>query len=362
MKRQLALALVLACSISVRVGFADTAVDMQKIVADIESGETGLAHNTVPAVPNLEHDVSALTELINAQQLSGEALSVAYFYRARARHLINSVRSKGNQPPDLALAKAALADLDIIVADGAEFPSRGITAANAEYFAGSVAMYGLKSEPLAYSYWDKCAKLGHGGCMNIMAWAKLTGRGGQQIDIPQALELNAKVYETGIRYGCAGAFSAKYNSMINYFTGIKRPGDDELEWIKRAYPLLERIEVVKRRKNPCQRADFEIVEYLIRLSRGEQRKDLLDKAMKDAEVDATEAAIQYLLGALDDNSFRMIARVTPSKGERCDMDFYALWNAEMKNDADLARWHFEDLQALGSACADKLVFAKKYGF
>lgn len=362
MKHQFAFALVLACSISVRIGFADTSLDMQKIVADIESGEAELAHNTVPAVPNLVHDISALTDLINAQQLSGEALSVAYFYRARARHLINLVRAKGNQPPDLALAKAALADLDIIVADGAEFASRGITIANAEFFAGSVAMYGLRSEPLAYSYWDKCAKLGHGGCMNNMAWAKLTGRGGQQIDILQALELNAKVYETGTRYGCAGAFSAKYNSMINYFTGIRRPGDEELEWLQRAYPLLDRIEVLKRRKNPCRRADFEIVEYLIRLSRGEQRRDLLDKAMKEAEVDATEATIQYLLGALDDNSFRMIARVTSSKGERCDMDFYALWNAELKNDADLARWHFEDLKDLGSVCVDKLVFAKKYGF
>ena len=218
---------------------------------------------------------------------------VAHYYRAVAVHLINSVHEEEGEAVDVAGARTARADLDkIIKADTVVTYVPEISQSNAEYWAGSIARNQLHDEPLAYSYWEKCAASQHAGCINIVAAARITGDGGERVDANEALVMHAGVYETGIRFRCAGAMSAMNIAGINYFMGVRRPGDDELEWTKKADTLLDKLEETENSRNVCDRAGVEVDEFLFQLSQRNRDDNILQDAMGRVDDDSkpTKAA------------------------------------------------------------------------
>ena len=176
---------------------------------------------------------------------------------------------------------------------------------NAEYWAGLVARNLLRDESAAYSYWEKCAAGGHAGCVNNLASARVTGAGRQKVDVQEALNLHTGVYNSGLRYHCAGAVSALAIAEINYFTGVRRPGDDELEWTQKADGLLDQLESAENNRNACRRVEFEVEEFLFRLSRGHKDENVLQDAMSRLDEDSatTKAVIQFMSGAIDEAGF-----------------------------------------------------------
>jgi hypothetical protein len=217
---------------------------------------------------------------------------------------------------------------------------------DALYGAGSVARNHLENYSLAYAYWQKCAALEHAGCLNIMASARLTGAGGVKVDVEQSLELNKRVYDTGISYRCAGAYSALVIAYTIHFAGLK-PTVDELAWMKRGSLLLDQLGEEEKIDNPCDRAKFDMAEYLMRLQRGERQPALLrDAVRRSGEADFRPLA-QYMLAEGTRESFEAALGKIPLKHVACYVNFLAFWHAELQQDATRSREHFGAMAALG---------------
>lgn len=340
------------------VDFPTAVQDVQRVERKSEPGRD--------EIPNLKLDVRMLDATLNGRKVDASDAMVARYFRAVALSMINTVHERDGEAMDVSGARTARTDLDKII--GAKqiltyVPE--VNRTNAEFRAGSVARNQLHDEPLAYSYWEKCASDGHAGCMNIMASARITGSGGQRVDLNEALALNTSVYNSGIKFQCAGAFSAMNIAEINYFTGVRRPGDDELEWIRKADGLLDQVEAMTSNRNVCQRAELEVEEFLFQLSQGHRDDNILQDALSrmDENSATTKAEIQFISGALDEVGFSAVVNSSKSQDERCSAYFDAMWYAELRGESAMARRFDQKLVDIGKFhCGEGLVFAKKFKF
>jgi len=363
MKSRLALALLLSFTTS--LVWSQGSAELRSVAQDIYR----ISHNPGPdhsqTIGQLMVDAGRLTNLIDKGGLTAEQIAAAKFHRAAAWAHINSLNYSDGKKIDEPLARQTLAELDKWIAAGIEYPPLGATTREALYMAGSVAKVMLRSDALGYSYWQKCAALEHAGCMNIMADATLTGRGNQKVDFRQAIEYHLKVFNTGIQYRCAGAYSAKTIAGIEYFTGTPAPQGDELTWLKKAYDLLDQLKSRDGDLKVCGRSDMLIDEFLYRLARGDRQEKLLDEASGELEPDSntTQAIIGFLSGLITPLGFS--AAVTHAKTEpaKCGAYFDALWYEEMTGRHDLARQYYQRIVDLGkSTCDVEILFARKFKF
>ena len=340
-------------------------VDFATAVQDVQRVERK-AERRKEDIPNLKQDVRMLSTTLNAKKTDVSDTLVAHYYRAVAVTLINSLHQMEGEAVDVAGARTARADLDkIIKADTVVTYVPEISQSNAEYWAGSIARNQLHDERLAYSYWEKCAASQHAGCINIIAAARITGDGGERVDANEALALHAGVYETGVRFRCAGAMSAMNIAGINYFMGIRRPGDDELEWTKKADTLLDELEETENSRNVCDRAGMEVDEFLFQLSQRNRDDNILQEAMGRLEDDSkpTKALIQFISGAIDEAGLTAAVNSNKSPEERCSAYFDAMWYAELRGEGEMARRFERHLVDIGRFdCGQEIVFAKKFKF
>jgi hypothetical protein len=201
--------------------------------------------------------------------------------------------------------------------------------------------------------------------VNTMANARITGSGGQKVDLNEALALNTSVYNTGIKSQCAGALSAMGIAEITYFTGVSRPGDDVLEWTRKADGLLDQVEALGSNRNACQRAEIEVEEFLFELSRGHRDDNILQDALSrlDENSVATKAEIQFISGALDEAEFSSAVNSIKSQDGQCSAYFDAMWYAELRGEGAMARRFDQHLADIGKFhCGQELVFAQKFKF
>ena len=340
------------------VDFPTAVQDVQRVQGKSDPGKE--------EIPNLTLDVRMLGAILNGRKVDASDAIVAHYFRAVALSMINTVHERDGEAMDISAARTARADLDKVI--GARqiltyVPE--VNRINAEFWAGSVARNQLHDEPLAYSYWEKCASDAHAGCMNILASARITGSGGQKVDLNEALALNTSVYNSGIKFQCAGAYSAMNIAEINYFTGVRRPGDDELEWTRKADGLLDQVEAMVSNRNVCQRAELEVEEFLFQLSRGHRDDNILQDAISrmDENSATTKAEIQFISGALDEAGFSAAVNSSKSQDERCSAYFDAMWYAELRGESEMAHRFDQKLVDIGKFhCGEGLVFAKKFKF
>jgi len=322
---------------------ADAASDLREAARAISQAEADKDATDA----KLDAQVATLTRLIESGILNAGGVVVARSWRGRAQVAMNWARMRAGQGADASLARASLADFDAVLAFGTDIPPWNVFMANTLYFAGGVARNHLEDNKAAYSYWARCAAIGHAGCLNIMAAAKLTGSGGVSVDLQESIDLNARVYDTGTDYRCAGAFSARMIAEITHLKGIRSVTVDEFQWLQRSYRLLDEIGREEQKDNPCDRSKFEIVEYLMWLGRGQERADLLRAAA--ARKGANDYAIlaDYLAGAVSPAAFRDALGKLTLKHVSCGMHFAAAWHAELRSDAALSRTHRDALVAFG---------------
>lgn len=340
------------------VDFPTAVQDVQRVQRKSEPGKD--------EIPNLKQDVRLLSAALSGRKVDESDAMVAHYYRAVALSMINMVHERSGEPMDVPGAHTARADLDKIIGAAKIFSYvPEVNRTNAEFWAGLVARNQLHDEPAAYSYWEKCAREDHAGCMNIMASARITGSGGQKVDLNEALALNTSVYNTGIRFQCAGALSAMGVAEINYFTGVSRPGDEVLEWTRKADGLLDQVEALESDRNVCQRAEIEVEEFLFQLSQGHRDDNILQDALSrlDENSVATKVEIQFISGALDEAGFSSAVNSIKSQDEQCSAYFDAIWYSELRGEGAMARRFDQHLVDIGKLhCGQELVFAKKFKF
>lgn len=138
---------------------------------------------------------------------------------------------------------------------------------------------------------------------------------------------------------------------------------DEFEWLKRAHALLDELTVTLKNDSPCSRLRFEVAEYLMRLDSGDDRRPLLEGALKRADTDEEKVMVGYLLGSVSEAEFRKAASGNRNKDEACVMYFAAAWRAEITQADALARDHHGFMSNLGrDHCGTELALLKlKYG-
>jgi hypothetical protein len=341
------------------------AVDLTTAVQDVQRVQRK-SERTKNEMSNLKQDVRILSTVLNARKVDASDAMVAHYYRALALAMMNLTREHDGEAIDGPGAHTARADLDrIIAAKSVVTYVPEVSKTNAEYWAGLVARNLLHDEVAAYSYWEKCAAGSHEGCVNNLASARVTGAGGQKVDVEEALNLHTGVYNSGTRYHCAGAFSALAIAEINYFTGVRRPGDDELEWTRKAEGLLDRLETDENNRNECHRVEFEVEDFLFQLSRGHKDENVLQDAISrlDEESAPTKAVIQFMSGAIDSAGFEAAMTASKSQGERCSAYFEAMWFAKLRSEDATARRYYQRIVEIGKFhCAEELTYATKFKF
>lgn len=341
------------------------AVDLPTAVEDVQRVQRKAVRGK-DEIPHLKQDAGVLSKILGAPKPNSSDAMVAHYYRALALVFINMAHEHEGEAIDLAGARTARADLDKILSAGRILTYvPDVNVINAEYWAGLVTRNQLHDEPAAYSYWEKCASNAHAGCLHNLAGARITGEGGEKVDVHEALDLYTSVYDSGVKFHCAGAASAADIALINYFIGVRRSGDDEMEWIKKAEGLLDKLEAADNNRNVCHRAGMEVDEFLFQLSRGHRDDTILQDAVSRLDDDSapTQAVIQFISGALDENGFDAAVKVSKSPGARCSAYFDAMWYAELRNEIAAARRFDQRLVDIGKFhCGEHLVYAGKYKF
>ena len=117
------------------------------------------------AKTDLEHDVAALTKLLDAGNLDSTDAAAARYFRASAQTLLNVFRNKDGLSPDRAVNEQYLRTILDHIAGKTNLTAWGITMSDVAYTAGTIA-YGLHS-PRTYSYLQLCAD--HVPCMVNLA-------------------------------------------------------------------------------------------------------------------------------------------------------------------------------------------------
>jgi hypothetical protein len=297
-----------------------------------------------------------LERLISSNGLDNRNLFDAMLYRAHAYRILNSARARDGWPVDKAGAQRAMDDFAILlkIAEDNGFPAAWI--ANTEYAAGSVALNHLKDEALAYTYWRRCSDREHAGCMNVIAHAAFDGAAGQTIDHQLALTLHKKIHATGTQFTCAGAFSGMSVFKMTYFLGLDA-GEASGIWIERSIDLLNRIAERQNGLDPCNRAIFELYDYVFKLSQGDRQEATLRAVLRRKQVADIRAIAEYMLSGGSEVALMTTMRGN-SSGE-CTTHFLMMWYGQVIKQRDLADAHYNTLKKT-SACASEIAFASKY--
>ena len=287
----------------------------------------------------LQREAAALTRIIETGGLNGAGLSVAHFWRGQAQVTMNWSRIRRGMPVDKEAARTSLADFDRAIDHGVDIPDWHVSHTEALYLAGTVARNHVEDTKRAYEYWEKCAALRHAGCLNIMASARLTGAGGVEVNLDESIRLNEEVYQSGTDFRCAGAQSALVIAQIVHFTGAQGRAVDALGWLRRASELLDELARDGTSDDLCGRSVFEVTEYLMRLSAGEDRKEVLTPATPRKAGNTYKPLVDYLLGSISSQAFREAVAAVRLRHVACRMNFAAAWHASLRNDAALAERH-----------------------
>jgi TM2 domain-containing membrane protein YozV len=337
------------------------ATDFLSAVEEIRRVERK-THRTKDDLQDLKRDAQIIASELQKQKLTPDDAAVAHFYKAQAFNLINSIHEHKGEEVEVDVAKEAVSEFDKVIASNPHTYIPAVNVSNAEYYAGLITRNHLRSIPLAYEYWEKCAWQGHAGCLNLLANARFTGDGGEKMDINEALDLHTMVFNTGIQYRCAAASSALSIAKIVHFTGVHRAGDDELEWVNKSYSMMDKLGIAENNENVCDRAEAEIEEFLFRLSRGQRKPSILQDAAARLDGDSTtlNAVIQMFSGSASEAQFEAQVQSGHREHNRCTAYFDAMWYAHLTKQDAAARHYRERMLEIGNVhCGLALAYASK---
>jgi hypothetical protein len=214
-----------------------------------------------------------------------------HYYIGNLEGLITSVTQLSGGKVDRGMGQEALTNFDIVLAHGEDIPEWQVNLSNANYLAGNTVYAMDGANEMTMRYWNTCATMGHPGCVNNVANELLHKPAPSDEDIRNAIGLHALVVKTGIQARCAGQFSAVMLAKLVHFTGIRRPGDDEIALLDTAQALYRELQEAIHAKDPCGGAGIDIDQYMMRFDRGEHHEILLDQVVRNGTVMAADRRI-----------------------------------------------------------------------
>jgi len=313
------------------------------------------------------HDMSAYRRQIealhkiqatNTDASTGIALT---YYIAELEWVVTADSGFGNGTPDRTLGQDALKNFDSVIAYGHDMPEWNIVLSSANYLAGSTAaaMDGMSSS-LALRYWTVCAAQGHPGCINNVAFELGKPLTASDDDIRHILDLHAKVVATGTYAMCAGQFSAVSEAKLIHFTGVGRPGDDDIGLLDKAQTFYGQLKDRLHTADPCGGGRIGIDQYMMRLDRGERRPELLEDVEQHESSALWLRVASYLKGTTDEAG--LAKAIAASQGfETCELHFYAAWKARQEGKKDAAQAHYDAMLKIDPGhCSPERMEMRRY--
>lgn len=301
------------------------------VIADVESAGMRIGEGDISPARTLPHDIDVLTRAIDGGTVQGETLVTLKYARGRARHLLNYIAQLMGLPVDREMAEKAVADYQSVADAIGDDATQTEYKANALFWIAQVKVTQLDDEAGGYRYFQQCADMKQGGCMNVIAAAKIVGVEGIPRNMQAGAELYRDTYETGLDYGCAGAFSAHALARLAQFTDVRVEGRTGLDWIRRAYRLADQMKARSEGADLCATGAMQVTEYLMRLQAGERQDGLIkDIEEKNGPLPAaTRSTVDYLLGRTDGAAYRRDIGNFKNVSLRCDMAFLGAWKSSI---------------------------------
>ena len=276
------------------------ASELQPIVDRFELAQAAIRTYKQPDRLALRNDIGKLDAIIDAKPNDSVA-AAAHFYAARIADLVNSEILWTGGAPDAQLAQLAITYYGAAIAYGNDVPEWNMPRLDVEYLAGASAYNYSKSPSMAANYWRICATADHAGCMNSLAVLLTKGEPGISQDFNEAFALHKKTVDTGIKFQCAGIYSAEDAASFVHFHLVTGRKGEEFDWLDKAHALNDMLAAREGRQDTCG-AEFMLTEFMMRADDGEQRSDLLKSVLENSPNPTERSIAEYLLGTLDEAS------------------------------------------------------------
>lgn len=231
------------------------------------------------------HSISALLKQPNLSLVGEVQLK---YIRALALQTINLKRLKDEDLIILEEAQLALDDFLFVV------DKDSILKDNAKYHAGHVAAHLLKDSKLAYKLWESCAYEQHAGCMNVLAHGHFSGINSIRRDIDASIKWHQQVYNTGIKFNCAGIFSASQLMTISYLFPNFDTGDTWLNWRQKRNRLIEKIIEKTQGEQTCYSDGNYFSDYIMFRRVGINNKESFELSLELDKNKERKAAVEAI--------------------------------------------------------------------
>lgn len=307
----------------------------------------------------LENQIRNINNASYENTIESAEYDISRFYLGYAKYSILEKERQLKNAINKELAREAVHDFLIVIDVGRDMPDWHVDVANAEYLAGSTEALYLDDEKEAFRFWYLCADLNQAGCLNNVANAKLRGEHGQALDVQGALTLHAKVVKTGIKSQCAGTFSAITIARVNYFLDVRRPGDDEIEWVVEANRLADQLAALQGRRL-CDGGVILLDEFLMRLARNDRRPDLLAEFVGDSKSTSAGVIKDFFTGQKPEEEVWNYINNENENARKCSDYFYISWYLFINNDKKARKYADLLMESSDGHCQYEKEYIKKF--
>jgi len=338
----------------------DAHVVIQNAAQLFESwNDHGPGNHTLSDVSAMRGEIDILKKALAATGDEHTGIALA-FYTAQIEAALTANMKLSGTTIDRAMGEDALRNFDIVLAYKGDMSEWPINLIDAGYSAGSVSWSMDGTSDRTLRYWNNCAEQGHPGCINNVAFELTKRPAASDSDIRHALDLHATVVDTGNRARCAGQFSAVTMAQLIHFTGIERPGSDEIALLDNAQSLYQNLKSTTGAKDPCGGARIGLDEYMMRLDRGDRQESYLNSVLEQSSSPLWRRIAGYMQDRVSDAELtQTIAGADPQ--DACIYHFYAAWRATQRHQLRIAREHYNAMAGLDvQDCGPNTLMMQRY--
>ena len=203
----------------------------------------------------LQNNIDILESGSREITFSPEDFAIILRAQLNAAEAINRKYKFNNLPIDVSQVQKLLNNLD----DLKEVTDSYL--GDLEYTAGQISAHQLDNYSLAYLYWSTCGEAGHAGCMNILASSYESGEFVVEQDLEKAVYWHSKTVNTGIRWMCAGLFSARRLAVLNTI-GIETHKSTSF-WLDAASELRAKLATHTAKSGVCDEDSEYLLNYVL---------------------------------------------------------------------------------------------------
>jgi hypothetical protein len=277
---------------------------------------------------------------LNNYDFEEESLIYISYWYLKSVYLLNEAREETESGTDTAQLIEVLQHIDTLL-EKFDGQNKSSYFDSMMFKAGQIANNSLGDARLANKYWHICAEYGHAGCMNILAYDYFIGNGEVAQDLNQSLYWHNKTFETGIKFRCAGTYSAYTIQETLFFFPALSTTSNWRDWGQKIRSLNEEQLAFQNdgEKDWCDKSEFYLNEYIFELFEGNTAEHIIKNAFSlmdmKVDIDKQEIAALKKIGSKSfiDESLGLLGSIE-KKSSKCNVAwFYTFYAKAINEDA-----------------------------